>query len=89
MLKLLILAGLVAGGVAALRRIKRAEAPSGHVDLRDATSHPEGETSGGLNDILNRVKKRAEEAIQAAHQAQAEKEAELNRQFDEVRGKRN
>lgn len=91
--------GFLVGTCAAalLSKARRAEAPS---EAPPATMEPEtprppaeaeevaGRAPVLLKETLEQVKRRAEEAVDAAHEAQQEKEAELRRQFDDLRRKR-
>jgi hypothetical protein len=77
LLRLLILAGAAVSAAAfALRKAGRAQAPS-------EGGAPESESAP--SDPLDAVKRRAEEALAAAREARAEKEAELQRQFEEAK----
>jgi uncharacterized membrane protein len=82
MKRLLLLVVLPVTIIAALAsKSKRAEAPG--TEEGGATAAPE--ETAGLKGALASVRRHAHEALDAAHQAQAEKEADLRRDFDSAR----
>jgi len=78
--------GILAGAAAAaVMKARRAEAPTGPALTEPG---PEPEAAGAASDLkntLDRIKRQAEQALDAAHAAREEKEAELQRQFDEAK----
>jgi hypothetical protein len=83
-----IIFGLLAGtGIAALlARPKTAEAPGADAPTAEPSPAIPPDASG-LKGLLQSLRHRAEEALEAAHQAQEQKEAELRREFDAARHK--
>jgi Skp family chaperone for outer membrane proteins len=82
LLFLLLVGGAVA---AALSKARRAEAPA---PTEGAAPLPQEPGAGDLKATLERIRHRAQEALDAAHEAQEAKVAEMQRKFDEARGKR-
>jgi hypothetical protein len=79
----LLLAG--AAVAAALSKVRRAEAPAESGGVSPTAGEP---SAGDLKATLDRIRRRAQEALDAAHEAQEAKVAEMQRKFDEARGKR-
>ncbi len=90
-----IIVGLAAGSAIAvsLNRSRRAEAPGlalatgeGGPALASSDSAA-ADAVGGIKAVIEKVKRHAEEALQAAHEARSEEEARLHREFDEAKRK--
>jgi hypothetical protein len=76
LLKIVFIAIAAGGAVLALRKAHPAEAPEG----------AEGASAGGTaQDPVAALRQRTDEALAAAREAKAEKEAELQRQFEEAK----
>jgi hypothetical protein len=76
LLKIVFIAIAAGGAILALRKAQPAEAP-------DGAEGPSAE--GAAQDPIAALRQRTDEALAAAREAKAEKEAELQRQFEEAK----